>query len=121
MASVSEIITDEAAQLRARHSLRTPDAIRIATAIAHDRFRLLQPHLEDHRPLKAVAAPGKNPVPKRSTRGVIVSAVWPDRPRAQEANRHLPAGRRHRTTEAADSSCSDLPSSEAAGAKFYAK
>ena len=30
---VSEIIADEAAQLRARHGLRTPDAIQLATAI----------------------------------------------------------------------------------------
>ena len=32
-ASVSESIADEAAQLRARHGLRTPDAIQLATAI----------------------------------------------------------------------------------------
>ncbi len=32
-APVSEIIADEAAQLRARHGLRTPDAIQMATAI----------------------------------------------------------------------------------------
>lgn len=31
--SVSEMIADEAAQLRARHGLRTPDAIQLATAI----------------------------------------------------------------------------------------
>jgi len=30
---VSEMIADEAAQLRARHSLRTPDAIQLATAM----------------------------------------------------------------------------------------
>jgi predicted nucleic acid-binding protein len=32
-APVSEMIADEAAQLRARHGLRTPDAIQLATAI----------------------------------------------------------------------------------------
>jgi predicted nucleic acid-binding protein len=30
---VSEIVAEEAAQLRARHSLRTPDAIHLATAL----------------------------------------------------------------------------------------
>jgi len=34
MVPVSESIADQAAQLRARHSLRTPDAIHLATAIS---------------------------------------------------------------------------------------
>jgi predicted nucleic acid-binding protein len=37
---VSEMIAEEAAQLRARHGLRTPDAIRPATAFVREHLPL---------------------------------------------------------------------------------
>src|SRR5207237_4518565 len=78
--------------------------------------RQLQAHLEDSRPLKEVAAVARIPF-RNATLGVVVSAVWPDRPCTKEANRHRPAprgigqvqegDRRHGSTKAADPSYSD--------------
>ena len=56
-----------------------------ARKLALDRFRLLQPHLEQGRPLRSVAVEAGIPL-RTAQRWVMgVSAVWVGRPGAQEA------------------------------------
>src|ERR1017187_4506935 len=99
-----------------------------ARDLALNRFRLLQPHLDDDRPLKAVAAAVGIPF-RTAQRWVSLYRQFglaalarkkrtDNGPAPRDVGQAQGGPRRPRPTKAADSSCSDLPSSQAAGTRF---